>query len=279
MLWPLPAQFASQRLDNALHRLQREHVILTEQTVRAPHTRLLVKSLFVIPFISAPALVAQMQTNHKFEVDGIVVDASKAPVPSAELVLNRPGEAVRVTRTGTDGRFAFTGVRSGNVALTVRRMGYVAKTVNVEMPADGAASEVEVSLDEIASDISAVIVESSKGHLDEFYERKANNNFAKFFETKDIRARNPLYLSEIVRTVGGATIETKGIGNRILLRGCQPMVWVDGMRAPGAELDDVARPSDVAAMEVYASNAGLPPEYQDRNNRMCGAIIVWTKNQ
>jgi len=36
---------------------------------------------------------------------------------------------------------------------------------------------------------------------------------------------------------------------------------------------------DVAAMEVYPSNAGLPAEYQDRNNRMCGAIIVWTKNQ
>jgi hypothetical protein len=51
------------------------------------------------------------------------------------------------------------------------------------------------------------------------------------------------------------------------------------MRAPGAELDDVARPSDVAGMEIYPSNAGLPPEYQDRNNRMCGAIIVWTKNQ
>ena len=207
--------------------------------MRAPHTRLLARSLFVLPFIPVPALVAQMQSTHKYEVDGIVIDASKAPVPSAELVLNRPGEAIRVTRTGTDGRFAFTGVRTGNVALTVRRMGYVAKTVNVEMPADGAASEVEVSLDEIASDISSVLVESSKGHLDEFYARMGNNNFAKFFEMKDIRARNPLYLSEIVRTVGGATIESKGIGNRILLRGCQPMVWVDGMRAPG-DIEDHA---------------------------------------
>jgi len=247
--------------------------------MRAPFSRLVTGSLFVLPAVPLSALVAQMTPTHKYEVDGIVIDASKAPVPSAELVLNRPGEPVRVTRTGTDGRFAFTSVRSGNIALTVRRMGYVAKTVNVEMPADGAASDVEVSLDEIPSDISAVIVESSKGHLDEFYERKASNNFAKFFEMKDIRARNPLYLSEIVRTVGGSTIESKGIGNRILLRGCQPMVWVDGMRAPGAELDDVARPADVAAMEIYPSNAGLPPEYQDRNNRMCGAIIVWTKNQ
>jgi hypothetical protein len=57
------------------------------------------------------------------------------------------------------------------------------------------------------------------------------------------------------------------------------MVWVDGMRAPGAELDDVARPMDVAGLEVYPSSAGLPPQYQDRNNRMCGAIVVWTRNQ
>jgi len=163
--------------------------------------------------------------------------------------------------------------------LSVRRMGYTARTVTMEVPAAGVAATIEIELEEIPSDIASVIVESSKQHLGEFYQRKANNNFAKFFDRKDIERRNPFYLSEMVSTVSGANVSSKGAGNRVLLRGCQPMVWVDGMRAPGAELDDVARPGDIAGMEVYPSNAGLPPEYQDRNNRMCGAIMVWTKNQ
>jgi hypothetical protein len=222
---------------------------------------------------------AQVVAASKREVAGIVVDEGKAPVPSAELVLRRPGEAGRIARSGNDGKFSFPDVQAGQVALTVRRMGYTAKTVNIDVPTAGSAPAVEVQLEEIPSDISSVIVEGSKGHLQEFYEHKANSNFAKFYERKDIERQNPVYLSEMLRTIAGANIASDRAGNRILLRNCKPMVWVDGMRAPGAELDDVARPTDVAGLEVYPSSAGLPPQYQDRNNRMCGAIVVWTRNQ
>jgi len=192
----------------------------------------------------------------------------------------RQGSQERAVRTSADGRFSFSNVRPGPIALTVRRMGYKATTINVDMSAAGVATPVEVQLREIASDIASVIVEGSKGHLQEFYEHKANSNFAKFFERKDIEKRNPIYLSELLRSVAGASLyASERTGNRVLLRDCQPMVWVDGMRAPGAELDEVARPMDVAGLEVYPSSAGLPPQYLDRNNRMCGAIVVWTKNQ
>ena len=248
--------------------------------MRMLYPRILVGSLLLFPLLSFRTLVAQMQsTTSPHAVDGIVVDKGRAPVPSAELELKRQGEQSRVARSGDDGRFSFPNVQTGSVALTVRRMGYTARTINIDVSPAGVAAPVEVELEEIPSDIASVIVESSKQHLEEFYQRKATNSFGKFFEKKDIERRNPFYLSEMVSTVSGASISSKGAGNRISLRGCQPMVWVDGMRAPGAELDDVARPGDIAGMEVYPSNAGLPPEYQDRNNRMCGAIMVWTKNQ
>ncbi len=247
--------------------------------MRARYPRVLPGRLLLLSLLSFRALVAQTQSTQRNAVEGIVVDKAKAPVPSAEVELKRQGEQRRVTRSGNDGHFSFPGVQTGPVALTVRRMGYTARTINMDAPPAGVAAPVEIELDEIPSDIASVIVESSKQHLQEFYQRKANNNFAKFFETKDIQRRNPFYLSEMVSTISGANVSSKGAGNRVLLRGCQPMVWVDGMRAPGAELDDLARPSDIAGMEVYPSNAGLPPEYQDRNNRMCGAIMLWTKNQ
>ncbi len=229
---------------------------------------------------SVASVTAQTATENKTpRITGVVRDAGDNPIADAQLSLSRPGEAARLFRTGEDGKYSFLGVIPGEVEISVRRLGYrgSSKTVTIA-PASGATS-LDFQLVEIPSDIASVIVESSKQHLEEFYQRKASNNFAKFFERTDIERRNPFYLSEMVATVSGARISSKGAGNRILLRDCQPMVWVDGMRAPGAELDDVARPGDIAGMEVYPSNAGLPPEYQDRNNRMCGAIMVWTKNQ
>jgi hypothetical protein len=250
---------------------------LKEQTMRVRYPAILAASL-LLPLLPLHILGAQMQSP-AHAVEGIVVDEGKSPVPSAELELKRQGEQHRVVRSGADGHFSFPDVPGGPVTLTVRRMGYTARTINLDVPATGVASPVEVELREIPSDISSVIVESSKQHLEQFYQHKATNNFATFFEKTDIERRNPFYLSEMVSSISGARLTSTGAGNRIQLRGCQPMVWVDGMRAPGAELDEVARPGDVAGLEVYPSNAGLPPEYQDRNNRMCGAIMVWTKNQ
>jgi hypothetical protein len=247
--------------------------------MRARYPMVLAGGLLLLPLLSFQTLVAQMKSPGRHEVAGIVVDEGKAPVPSAELVLKRQGEQSRTARSDNDGRFSFADVQPGPAALTVRRLGYTAKTVNIDVTPSGVAAPVEVELEEIASDIAAVVVEGSKGHLQEFYDHMANSNFAKFFERKDIEKRNPLYLSELLRSVAGASVYAKGAGNRIMLRDCKPMVWVDGMRAPGAELDDVARPMDVAGIEVYPSYAGLPAQYQDRNNRMCGAILVWTRNQ
>jgi carboxypeptidase family protein len=248
--------------------------------MRTPDTLVMAGSLLLLPIAPFRTLSAQTQSPAQYEVIGIVIDEGKTPVPGAQLALMRQGSQESVVRSGADGRFSFSKVRPGQIMLTARRMGYRATVVNVNMSAAGVAKPVEVELEEIASDIASVIVEGSKGHLQEFYEHKANSNFAKFFERKDIEKRNPIYLSELLRTVAGASLyASERTGNRIFLRECKPMVWVDGMRAPGAELDEVARPMDVAGLEVYPSSAGLPPQYQDRNNRMCGAIVVWTRNQ
>jgi carboxypeptidase family protein len=253
--------------------------------MRARYPGLLAGSLLLLPVLSfrtlgAQTLNAQMKSAARYEVVGIVIDEGKAPIPSAELALMRQGEASRIVRSGSDGRFSFSNVRAGPIAITVRRLGYKATSVDVEMSPAGVASPVEVELEEIANDIDAVIVESSKGHLKEFYEHKATSNFGKFFERKDIDQRKPAYLSEMLRTVSGAQLSaSERIGNRVLLRGCKPMVWLDGMRAFGAEVDDLVRPTDVAGMEVYPSWAGIPTQYQDRDNRMCGVIVLWTRNQ
>jgi hypothetical protein len=227
-----------------------------------------------------PVLLLGQATNKTFEISGIVKDQAAAPLSSAELSLSRAGSNAKVFRTGDDGRFSFAGVLPGTVTVSVRRLGYKTASKTLDIGSESASQALDFELEEIASDIASVIVEASKGHLEEFYDHKANNNFGKFFEQSEIEKRHPFFLSELLHSVAGANLQASNrFGNRILLRDCKPMVWVDGSRAPGAELDEVARPGDVAGLEVYPSSAGLPPQYQERNNRMCGAIVVWTRNK
>jgi hypothetical protein len=212
-------------------------------------------------------LAAQSPLGPKagYTINGVIRNESEQPVPDAQISLSREGQPARLFRTAADGQYSFTSVTPGKVQLSVRRLGF-----------RGAAMTVE----EIPSDLANVLVDGSKGHLDEYNSHKANNNFAKFFDQREIEKRHPAFLSELLRTVPGASLyASERSGNRIMLRDCKPMVWLDGMRAQGAELDEVVKPTDVAGLEVYPSSAGLPPQYQDRNNRMCGAIVVWTRNQ
>lgn len=224
-------------------------------------------------------LAQTINLQKKPNISGVVRDGSDNPLSDAQLSFSREGQTPRLARTDAEGKYSFADLAPGQGEISVRRLGFRGTSKSVDVPPAGRETTLDFQLVEVPSDIADVIVEGSKGHLQEFYDHKATNKFAKFFERSDIEKRNPTYLSEMVTTVSGARMSSKGFGNSILLRGCQPMVWVDGQRAPGAELDDVARPSDVAGLEVYPSSAGLPPEYQDRNNRMCGAIMVWTKNQ
>ncbi len=248
--------------------------------MRTRDTLFAIGSLMLLPVSSSRLLRAQTQSPARYEVSGIVIDEAKAPIPSAEVALMRKGEQSRTVRSGTDGRFSFGNVRPGPIALTVRRIGYKATSVDVDMSAAGTADPAEIQLEEVASDIASVIVEGSKGHLDEFYQHKATNNFGKFFEQKDIQRLARSYVSEVFRSVPGATLEaSERTGNRVLLRGCKPTIWVDGVRAVGADVDEVARPSDLAGMEVYPSWAGLPIQYQDRDNRMCGVVVLWSRSQ
>jgi len=227
--------------------------------MRVGNTLMFLGCLAIIP----AAFCSAQQANPANTISGIVRDASNAPLSGAELTLSRPGTAGRLFRTGEDGKFSFAEVSPGDITLRVRRLGYRIETRAITVGSGTVLSPVDFELDEIASDIASVVVEGSKGHLDEFYGRKATNNFGKFFEQKDIEKRHPLYLSELLRNVAGASLQSsQRSGNNVLLRECKPMVWLDGMRAQGAELDEVARPTDVAGLEVYPSSAGLPPQYQ-----------------
>jgi hypothetical protein len=228
--------------------------------------------------IAAPSLFAQQAASRLVTIRGTVVDDSRAPVASAELGLNLTGRGLSTTRTGSDGKFEFSDVPLLAGSLSVRRLGYKAQTLTLDLEKVAGGTPLTLALETIATDVDPVTVISTNGRLAEFYEHKNQSKFGHFFDRNDIDRLNPRVISELFRTVPGASMSAgQGVGNELLLRGCKPLVWVNGVRTQNSQVDDLAAPSEIEGIEVYPSWAGTPAQYMDRENRACGTVIIWTR--
>jgi hypothetical protein len=117
----------------------------------------------------------------------------------------------------------------------------------------------------------------SSANLRAFRTRQRAGGMGYFLDEARFAALHPALASEALRTVPGVVLRpTRRLVNEVRMRGCAPLVWVDGQRAAGAELDDLVRGADVAAMEVYATMVGVPPQFADRT-ATCGTVLVWTR--
>ncbi len=227
-----------------------------------------------------PAAADPSATYH---VTGVITDAAREPVPDAEVTAADGGVRARGAVTDSRGRFNLGRFPAGPLSLHVHRIGYEAHAIKVEVGVGGQPTSVEIVLLAVPAELAGVSVTAdASGRLREFYQRRQDRAaFARFLDSEDIRRRGPANASDLFRTVPGISIKNNPSagGNAIRIRNCQPMVWVDGQRSPGAELDEVIRPEEIAAIEFYPSAAGTPAQYLERGNRLCGLILVWTKTR
>jgi hypothetical protein len=211
---------------------------------------------------------------------GLVVDSAGAAVPQAQIELFHSGLVVRRLRSDTGGHFLARDLQDRALDLRVRHLGYAPESVSVSVPATLERADVRVVLSATIAQLSATTVLGERDpndvRLRSFYDRLANNKYGSYIEPKTIASRQPLFISELLRRVPGIKVQPTQSGNTVTIRGCTPVVWVDGARMQDAQVDDVVEPQDVAAIEIYRSFSGLPSQYFDRTAN-CGTIIVWTK--
>lgn len=225
-----------------------------------------------------PGRAALAQTTTPVTISGIVIADDRSPLSDALLGLERRGQTLYRVRSGSDGRFIFIGVPVGAASITVRRLGYQQRRLEVDITAFMAKEPLEVALVPVATDIEAVTIEGASGKLQAFNDRRARSSFGYFFDQNDIRKKSPRYVSELFRTIPGARLRaSRRTGNLLELRNCAPRIWLDGVRADSAEIDELISPSEIAGIEIYPSFAGVPAEYMDKENRACGVILVWTR--
>jgi hypothetical protein len=230
-------------------------------------------------FASGVGRAALAQISRPVTINGIVVgEDDHAPLPDAVIGLLRQGQTLASIRSGSDGRFAFADISPGAAFITVRRLGYQPRKVEVDISTSTAKEPLELTLAPVATDIEAVTIEGATGKLQGFNDRRGRSSFGYFFDQNDIRKKSPRYVSELFRTIPGARLRvSRRAGNVLELRNCTPRIWLDGVRADNAEIDELISPSEIAGMEIYPSFAGVPAEYMDKENRACGVVLVWSR--
>jgi len=229
-----------------------------------------------------PVSLRGKQAAPAYSIAGTIVDVDAAPVSDASVEVLEVGAAIKRLRSDSAGRFLASGLATRSVTVRVRRVGYQPRAVPVSIPAGDERTAVVITLEAAPTELgpTTIVADEEPGQrLREFYERMATNKFGSYIEPKTIEKRRPTFVSEMLRSVPGVRVRPSGgAGNAVTIRGCSPVIWIDGARMVHAELDDVVQASDVSAIEVYRSFSGIPAEYFDRA-ATCGTILVWTKLQ
>jgi hypothetical protein len=169
--------------------------------------------------------------------------------------------------------------------VEVRAIGFTPKRVPVDLTARR-PSQVAVTLDNRVATLEGVRVTdraTAMGPLADFEERRKKGGFGRFFSEEDVQQRNAFQVSDVLRTVPGLRLIPRGGGMQgaaVQGRGnCEMTVFVDGNRLFNGsnDLDDVVRPQDVAGIEVYNGQAGIPAQFTTSAAGGCGVVAVWTK--
>lgn len=87
--------------------------------------------------------------------------------------------------------------------------------------------------------------------------------------------RSGTYMLEIPR--GRTQLSIGGRSDESSMR-CHPRIWLDGVRLPrdaAEDIDRVAGPREITAVEVYSGPAQMPPQFNVTGS-LCGAVVMWT---
>jgi hypothetical protein len=209
---------------------------------------------------------------------GVVADSAGEPIDGADVAIVT---LHRLTRTDERGRFSLDGLPAGDVDVSVRRLGYAPKTVRLKLTAAGDSTRITLTeLPEMLQGMSAT-ERRARMEIEQFYRRRARGP-GTFVTRQEIEDRHAVALSDVLRMAPGVQVVRGAAGNGIRFtsgtarRGCMPLIWLDGQKAPGMEIDQIPQ-SDVEGIELYQGASTTPAQFWQNTATTCGTIVVWTR--
>jgi hypothetical protein len=206
---------------------------------------------------------------------GTVQSAAGQPVPGAQV---RVLDAVGAARTDSLGHFTLEHLPAGTQLLEVRQVGYLLGQHPVELRS-GRSVETSVVMARIVSLDSIRVVARRSLYRESEQRRRMNGGFGRFMDEQEIERRNPVEVSDLLRTTLGFQVRGSGLDAKIIssrgrisiARGeCETNIVIDGIQHQDINL---LSPRDIGVLEAYSGPAGAPMRY----DAACGVIVITTK--
>jgi len=255
---------------------------------------------WVIPTFLLFLLNASPAAGQVKIVGRVIDDLTADPLTQAEVVVLSPDGAV-LDRIQTDetGIFEVEVKRTYAVRIRVERFGYTTNTTPLLYFDKRLFFQVEVRLapDTILLAPLEVVAwsEMPEDAVLEGYKRRLENGLGIYITREAVEARNPTYVTDMLREVPGVQVTGTGAGTRAVVRmgrassrECATQIFVDGFlinrrttslgnsRPMDFRIDDVVSPGSVEGIEIYRGLSTVPPEFLNPDSE-CGVIAIWTR--
>lgn len=215
-------------------------------------------------------------------VRGKVVNKSGQPLGGARVTVTGTG---LTTLSRPNGDFVLDSLPSGTQSVEVRKLGYAATDVPVELTSATPAS-VRVTMEDFVPTLATMRVEAErdKGLMDVGYLQRKQTGMGFYMDGKQIN-KDALTFSDAMRVAPGLHVVPTGDGRTYQItstrdptgNGCVNF-YVDGSywreMSPG-DIDQYVRPDEITAVEVYSSTTA-PPQFVPAGQTNCATVVVWT---
>jgi hypothetical protein len=225
-------------------------------------------------------------------IDGLVTDSTLKPLFGARVSVLRTPISVA---TGANGRFRITDIPSGQYIIMIRRGGYQATSMVMQVNPEDTVRTSYV-LQDAAAELAPVMVTAQRmsPRMKEFEDRRKLGQ-GEFMTQAQIDQHNPPFPTELLRLFSSINVvPTSGGGGQSVYypvsaratggmtptgqAACFMTVYVDNVPMPAPfNLDLLPSPREMAGIEVYAGNATMPIQYSSLSSG-CGIILIWTKD-
>jgi hypothetical protein len=235
------------------------------------------------------ALVASVPEHVAAQSDGAVLVVEVRSVGAGEPLR---GAQVSVEGLGSGGitdprgQLRLSVPEGGIYTVTVRSVGFNVEQQRVRIAA-GETRSVVFALKLKAVALPEVRIRASKGMLrlanTGFYSRQAGG-IGQFVTRSQIEARRPGQLSDMLRGMPGVQLRPTAFRDSQASMGrtptgarrCSIQYFIDGVpTVAGFNIDDIP-PGDIEALEIYYGSSQIPVQF-NRQNAICGVIVVWTR--
>ncbi len=217
------------------------------------------------------------------QLSGTVVGAPEGrPVTGARVsILDGPE-----TRTNERGEWTLSGAPTGTRVLDVRAVGYSPERAGVDVVSG--APQIRTTLSTIVAVMDTVRVTAlslvNENMAD--FEKRRRSTAGYFVTAEDIARQQPIFTSDLFRTVPGVSVQRSGFDADVLMRAfgadrCRPHVYINGMymmaSQDGGGILDWVGPDEVLGIEIYRTSM-VPAQFRPPFwFGVCGSIVVWTK--